>query len=131
MSSDMKVFTPRGAFRYPDVTVTCGARRFHGRGRSILTNPLLIVEVLPDRTSATDYGDKQREYQMVERLQHYLVVSQHEARVELYTRKDDGHWDYLAVEGPDGVLPLSALSITLSLADIYEGIEFDPYGDEP
>jgi Uma2 family endonuclease len=127
LSSDMKILTPRGTFRYPDVTVVCGPRHYHGRGRSAITNPLVVVEVLSDSTEATDQGEKLREYQMLDSLQHYLLVDQHEARIEMYTReKEDGHWDYVSVEGLAGILTLSALSITLALADIYEGIEFDP-----
>jgi Uma2 family endonuclease len=125
LSSDVKVRTPRGTFRYPDASVICGPPQYHNRSRVVITNPLLIVEVLSDSTEATDQGEKLREYQMLDSLQHYLLVSQHEARVELYTRKDDGHWDYVAVEGLNGILTLSSLSITLTLADIYEGIEFD------
>lgn len=129
MSSDVKIRTLRGTFRYPDVTVTCGPRRYHGRGRSVITNPLVVVEVLSDSTAATDHGEKLREYQMLESLHHYLIVSQREPRIELYTRKDDDHWDYQAVEGLGATLTLTALSVTLALTEIYEGIEFGPDND--
>ena len=71
MSSDVKMRTADGVFRYPDVSVVCGPRQYHGRGRSILTNPLLVVEVLSDSTEATDRGEKFHEYQAIPRLTDY------------------------------------------------------------
>lgn len=44
--SDMKVHTGDGLNTFPDVTVVCGPRVYH-RGRTdIITNPILLVEVL-------------------------------------------------------------------------------------
>lgn len=129
MSSDMKVLTPRNTFRYPDASVVCGPRQYHNGKRTIITNPFVVVEVLSDSTSDTDRGGKLHEYQMIDTLQSYLLVSQDAARVEQYARKDDGHWDYHAVEGLTNSVTLPALGITLSLADIYDGIDFDAERD--
>ena len=126
LSSDMKVRTPDNTFRYPDVSVVCGTPAFHGRSRSVITNPLVLVEVLSDSTALTDREEKLHEYQMLDSLQHYLLVSQHKARIEVYTRTEDGHWVYQTVDGLQGTLGLSALSVTLALADIYDQIEFGP-----
>ena len=124
MSSDMKVRTPRGTFRYPDVTVVCGPRQYHKRSKAVITNPLVVVEVLSDSTGATDRTEKLLEYQLIDSLQSYLLVGQNEARIEQYARLDNGHWDYHTTEGIGGNLTIPALDVTLSLADIYEGIEF-------
>ena len=129
MSSDMKVRTPDNTFRYPDVSVVCGPPAFHGRSRSVITNPVVLVEVLTDSTARTDREEKLREYQRLDSLQHYILVSQHEARLEVYTRAENGHWDYHAVEGREATLVLSHLGVTLALADLYDGIDFDAQGE--
>lgn len=129
LSSDVKVRTPRGTFRYPDASVVCGAVQYHGRSQTIITNPLVLVEVQSDSTENTDHGEKLREYQMVESLQSYLLVAQDAPRVEQYARLDNGHWDYHVVEGLDKMLSIPALGITLALADIYRQIKFAP--EEP
>jgi Uma2 family endonuclease len=47
---------------YPDVMVVCGERAFHDERRDVLTNSVLIVEVLAESTEAFDRGDKFRYY---------------------------------------------------------------------
>lgn len=126
MSSDMKVRTGDGVLRYPDVTVVCGPRRYHGRGQSIVTNPILVVEVLSDSTAATDRGEKLLEYQTIESLQAYLLVDQSSPRVSCYTRQENGHWDYQTVTGVENTLTIPTPEITLALAEVHDGISFRP-----
>lgn len=123
MSSDMKVGAA-GALYYPDVTVVCGPSLYHGRGRSVITNPVLVVEVLSPGTEDKDRGEKFLRYQQVETLLSYLLVSQDAPRVEQFSRGDGGHWDYTAVFGLESFLNIPALSVTLALADIYDQIDF-------
>jgi Uma2 family endonuclease len=123
MSSDMKVWAS-GAFYYPDVTVVCGPTRYRGRGTLVVTNPRMVVEVLSPSTEAKDRGEKFLRYQLIETLEAYLLVSQSMPRVELFSRGQDGHWDYTVVVGLESVLEIPSLSIRLSLADIYDQIEF-------
>lgn len=124
LSSDVKIRTGDGVLRYPDVSVVCGEIRFHGRGRSVITNPLIVVEVLSDGTAATDRGEKLQEYQTIESLQCYLLVNQTSPRVECYERRENGRWDYQAVIGRDSVLEIPTLTVTLVLAEIYDEISF-------
>ena len=120
--SDMKVHTGDGVNTFPDVAVVCGALTFH-RGRTdLLSNPLLIVEVLSDSTEAYDQGDKFRHYQTIPTLTDYLLVSQDEARVILYTRHED-HWHYRDITGLSSVVHLPSVETTLALTDIYALIE--------
>ena len=125
MTSDMKVFTPRNTFRYPDASVVCGPRQYHGRSKSIITNPLVLVEVLSDSTSLTDHTEKLAEYQFIDTLQSYLLVSQDVAYIEHYARLADSQWVYSVAEGLAATLTIPALGITLALADIYDGIDFN------
>lgn len=124
LSSDVKVRTPSGVFRYPDVSVVCGQSHYHGRGRSVITNPLIVVEVLSDGTAATDRGEKLQEYQTIESLQAYLLVDQDSPRVACYTRRENGHWDYHTVTGLENALTIPTLEITLALAEVYDEIAF-------
>lgn len=129
MSSDMKVWAS-GAFYYPDVTVICGPPQYRGRGTSVVTNPLLIVEVLSPSTEAKDRGEKFLHYQAIETLNAYLLVSQSAPQVELFTRGGDGDWKYVLVTGLESVLDISPLSIRLLLADIYDQINFTDQAED-
>ena len=69
-------------------------------------------------------GEKFHNYLAVDSLAVYLLVSQDSLRVEQFSRAEDGHWAYKLVTGLESVLNIPALSVSLSLADIYDGIEF-------
>lgn len=123
MSSDVKVRAARQMY-YPDLSVTCGPRQFFSGNRTVITNPLLVAEVASPSTESKDRGEKFHNYIAIESLSAYLLVSQNEARAELFSRGERGHWDYTIAEGMEGVLPIPALGVALALADVYAEIEF-------
>ena len=102
MSSDVKVRAARQMY-YPDLSVTCGPRQFFSGNRTVITNPLLVAEVSSPSIESKDRGEKFRNYIAIASLAAYLLVSQNEARAELYSRGEDGHWDYALVEGLERV----------------------------
>ncbi len=121
--SDMRVHTGDGINTFPDVSVVCGPLSFHRSRTDTLANPLLIVEVLSDSTEAYDRGEKFRHYQTIPTCTDYLLISQHEARAELYTRRE-GYWEYREVAGLDGMITLPSVEATLALTDAYALIEW-------
>lgn len=125
--SDMKVHTLDRTNTFPDISVVCGPLSFHRGRKDIITNPILIVEVLSDSTEAYDLGDKFRHYQTIPSLTDYLIVAQDEARVLLYTRQGD-HWEFRDITGLSSTVHLPSVETTLALTDIYALIELT--GDE-
>jgi len=125
--SDMKVHTRADVNTFPDVSVVCGPLGFYQGRKDIITNPLLVVEVLSDSTEAYDRGDKFRYYQTIPNLTDYLLVAQDEVRVELYTRHDD-HWHYRDISGLTSAAHLPSVETTLALSDIYALIELGADG---
>lgn len=102
---------------YPDVFVTC--RLFTGREQT-LSQATVIVEVLSPSTRADDVDGKWRGYQLIPDLRHYLIVDQDEAAVILYSRSAEGEdWRFRRIEGLAGAVELTAIGITLGMAQIY------------
>lgn len=122
--SDVKVHTAAGRNTYPDVSVLCGKPVYHRGRRDIITNPILLAEVLSPSTQADDRSDKWSSYQSIPALQHYLLLSADRARLEVYTREPSG-WHFDVWEASGASVPLPALGVTLALADIYAQVEFD------
>ena len=120
--SDMKVHTGDGINTLPNVSVVCGTLNFHQGRNDIISNPLLIVEVLSDSIGAYDQGEKFRHYQTIPTLTDYLLVAQDEARVMLYTRYED-HWDCRVVTALSSAIHLPSVETTLALADVYALVE--------
>src|SRR5690606_18254945 len=74
---------------YPDLSVVCGKPQSADADAHALINPILLVEVLSDSTEAYDRGQKAAHYRRIPSLRAYLMVAQHEPRLELQLRQDD------------------------------------------
>ena len=107
----------------PDVCVVCEEPLLEADTR-ILLNPILVVEVTSPSSIDRDRVMKRDYYGDVASIQAYLVVDQHRALVELYTR-DGNRWWIDSYSKIDDEVPLAALNCSLSLRDIYRNVDFD------
>jgi Uma2 family endonuclease len=108
--------------------VVCDEPEYHDFHRDILLNPTAIFEVLSETTEAFDRGDKFHRYQdWNPSLQDYVLVSQNQPQVELFSRKADKSWFNQRVTGLDATILIPSIGCTLKLADIYMGIVFPEY----
>ncbi len=130
-SNDMRTRIPEvGVYTYPDLVVVCGEPRFEDAEHDTLLNPTLVVEVLSPSTEGYDRGHKAIYYRSIPSLQAFMLVSQDERRIELFTRLENGQWLLSEAEGPDGVLEVAAIGSRLRLADVYDGVP-DPVAATP
>lgn len=113
------------AFRYPDIVVICGEPQFMDKRVDTVLNPTMLIEVLSPSTELVDRNEKLREYRQIESLQIYLLVAQHEPRVERFVRQEANNWLYSDVTGLGSSLSLPSLSCTLALADVYRKVTFE------
>ncbi len=126
-ANDMKVrVRTRNTGAYPDLVAFCAEHEFQDNRRDILLNPSLIVEVLSDSTEAYDRGDKFALYRQIPSLRQYLLVSQHQVAVDLYTRGDDGRWILTDFSDLNDSIHLASVDCTLDLAEVYDKVEFVP-----
>jgi len=112
-------------YRYGDVSALCGKPIYEDLGNQrLLINPTLIVEVLSPSTEKFDRDLKFKAYKSIEGLHEYLLVSQSQKFVTLYTKYNEKFWfqsEY--VEGE--TLKLESLECELSVDEIYQGIIFE------
>lgn len=124
MSSDQRVHVPAtGLYTYPDVVVACGDRRYDGEEPPSLLNPTVLVEVTSDSTEDFDRGQKFLHYQSIRELQDYIIVSHRESRIDHYRRDGDGRWKLTTHLAKAARVRLSGVVATISLADIYDGVD--------
>ena len=91
LSSDGRIrIEATGRSTYPDLSVVCGPAAPAADDPEATTNPVLLVEVLSETTEREDRGPKWAHYQRLASLRGYLLVSQSEARLELFTRSEPG-----------------------------------------
>jgi len=108
---------------YPDVVVACEEEQFEDGQNDTLLSPVVIIEVLSESTEAYDRGRKFREYQHIESLAEYLLVTQDSYRIEQYVRQDDGTWRYSDFHSIDDIMQLNAIGCNLALKDVYAKAE--------
>ncbi|MBE9466530.1 Uma2 family endonuclease [Dyadobacter subterraneus] len=88
-------------------------------------SPILLGQVRSKYSSNSDRGYKLRQYLQISSLQYYMLVSQFECLVELYTRTEqEGFWTYQSFNKPESVISCDLLNFTLPVSAIYEGIVF-------
>ena len=96
-TSDQRiVFDDGRRYVYPDVSVICGSIVLQDGTSDVVVNPSILVEVLSSTTEPYDRGLKWEGYQRLASLTDYLLVAQHEVRVEHYLRAPDRGWFYRA-----------------------------------
>ncbi len=125
-SSDLRLWIPqynRGL--YPDLMLIAGEPLFNDNRNDEILNPCLIIEVLSPSTSGYDRGDKFRYYRSIPQLNQYLLVSQGEILIESYSKTSENNWLLQEYTPARGIISLDSLGISLNLADIYEGIDFN------
>ncbi len=101
--------------RYPDAFVVCSPVP---RGTFVVTDPVIVFEVLSPRTASTDYFEKNREYRATPSIRRYVILEQTRAAVTVYAR-DGGNWVADFVSG-EGELALPEIGVTVGLAALYE-----------
>lgn len=127
--SDLKIYLlAADKVVYPDVFVICGPVKFLAQRKDVVTNPLVVFEVLSDSTESNDRGRKFAGYQTLPSLQAYVLVAQDEPRVERFLRTGND-WMLSIYEGLDAVLELPPLECAIPLAEIYRKVTFPPRGD--
>jgi Uma2 family endonuclease len=126
-TSDLRLGLGEEFFVYADAVIVCRPIAFRPGTTDVVTNPRVVVEVLSKSTEAYDRGDKLAGYLALTSLDHILLVSQRQARVESYARRRDGSFHF-EVHAASGKVALAAIDMTLSIDEVYEGA-FDLPGD--
>lgn len=122
-SSDVRIKVPSmPPYRYSDVSAVCDEPIYEEIGnQKMLVNSVLIVEVLSPTTEKYDRDKKFKAYKSIESLRDYLLISQDEKFVILYTKHNDKFWfqsEYVAGE----TLRIEFLDCRLEIDEIYQNI---------
>jgi Uma2 family endonuclease len=113
-------------FYYPDVSVVSHS---NSPEDSYQDEPVVIAEVLSEKTRRIDEGEKKDAYLTISTLSAYLLIEQSEPTVVVFRRTDEG-FVRETYSGLDVVIPLGEIGTELPLSEIYDGVEFTPEVDE-
>jgi Uma2 family endonuclease len=122
--SDMKVRIPNGNYRYPDVTVDCGAP---ADDALYAADPRVVIEVLSPSTHFIDQQDKLDDYKSVSGLSVVALFRPDAAFARVFRRNPDG-WTHEDVAGLDATLALPEIDAAIPLADAYARVALGEEG---
>lgn len=106
-------------FYYPDAMVVC---RPNSLNDTYQDEPVVIFEVLSQKTRRIDEGEKKHAYLSIRSLTAYGLIEQEFARVTVFRRTKSGFEpeDYVSM---DSTIALPEIDIELPLREIYEDLE--------
>lgn len=126
--SDVKLHVAReNAYYYPDVMVTCAETAVAANESQVVSDPLLVVEVLSPGTETIDRREKLAAYRRLSALREYALVGQDGQQVEIYRRQgevgqDISSWLYVTYE-PGDTVEFASIGVTLPMTDLYGGTD--------
>ncbi len=112
-------------YTYPDVMVVQGELQLQEGRRDTITNPLMIAEVLSASTRSYDKDAKFTAYRTIPGFQEYLLIDQYTMHIEQYFKTEQKRWIFSEYDDANEIVSLNSLSFQISLADIYDKIEFE------
>ena len=124
-TSDIAIRTSIRGLRRPDVMVECAELV---RDTYEAREPRLVIEVASPSTSAVDRTRKLEEYKRHPTLKCILLVETVSPQALLYRRVNE-EWAIEAFDGFDAIVDLPEIGARLALAEVYEGLAFEPRWD--
>jgi Uma2 family endonuclease len=109
---------------YPDALVVCEQPVFHNNLESILTNPVLIVEVLSRSTHLYDRAAKFDLYKLLPSFKEYVLIDSRKCAVETRFQEAPKLWRMHNETDMNKSIRLNVFESMIELKDIYEDVVF-------
>lgn len=115
-TSDARVKLAERQYFYPDVTVACGEQT-----GTMLTRPVVVIEVLSPTTEKRDRGTKFKAYKALPSLQEYVLIGSEYKTIEVYRREGDFWKQYECQEGD--IVELESIGVRFLFDEMYRRIQ--------
>jgi Uma2 family endonuclease len=126
LNSDQKIYIEQENIAvYPDALVILDEPQYWQNRKDLITNPMVIVEVLSKSTLRYDRGEKFILYQNLESFKEYVLIDQNQAHAEIWYRIALNTWQKTIVSGLDQMVNIRSMGIELNLKDVYKKIDFE------
>ena len=108
-----------GRIRYPGAFIVCSSV---SSGALVVHDPVVVFEILSPSTYDTGHFEKNLEYRDTPSIQRYVMLEQSCRGATVFSRAGDDWVGHVLTADDDLALP--EVGISLSIADLYEGVTF-------
>ena len=119
--SELKIAVAAGSIRYADAFVVCSPVPPRS---TVVMDPVVVFEILSNSSATIDIVVKNAEYRATPSIRRYVVLQQTRAAAIVFVRKGED-WVTELATGADASLFIPEIALTLSLADLYDGVGFE------
>jgi Uma2 family endonuclease len=122
--SDLKVHNEANTlFTYPDLSIVCGELEKWNNRNDVITNPIVIIEVLSKKTQGYDRGQKFKLYRDIPSLKEYILISSLDFLVERYTQQETSFWNFRESKNLDDIFIIETINFSCPLKDLYRNVQ--------
>jgi Uma2 family endonuclease len=123
--SGLRIHVPKNSlYTYPDISIICDKADLTDDKFDTATNPGVIIELLSKSTRNYDRFEKFSLYRDIASLKEYILVDIQKIHIENYVRNADNTWQLTDYNAISDNLIITAVNISVSIADIYTGLSF-------
>jgi len=124
--SDLKIHIEANTlFTYPDLSIVCDEPQRWNNRNDVLTNPVVIIEVLSKTTQNYDRGQKFKLYRSLPSLKEYILVSSLETAAEFYVKQPTGFWTLKETANPDDRFQIESIGFSCIVKELYRNVVFE------
>ena len=125
-TSDVRLWIPlTRRYVYPDIMVIQGEPVYQENNKTIVTNPMVIIEILSNSTKDYDRGSKFLAYRSIPEFREYILIDQYSYHIEQFAKNSNRKWELTEYDSEESVLTLESIEFQITLKDIYERINFE------
>ena len=114
-TSDARMKLAEKRSLYPDVTVACEEQT-----GMLLTNPVVVIEVLSPTTEKRDRGTKFNAYKALPSVQEYVLIGSEYPMIEVH-RRDGNFWRPYHYQSGD-LVELTSIGVSFPFDEVYRRI---------
>jgi Uma2 family endonuclease len=115
---------------YPDIMVIQEEPIYQENNQTVVTNPLVIIEVLSNSTKNYDRGNKFFFYRSIPTFREYILIDQYSYHIEQFAKNSKSKWELTEYDSEDSVLTLESVEFQIPIRDIYQRINFEANAEE-
>jgi Uma2 family endonuclease len=114
-TSDARMKLTERQYFYPDLTVACGEQ-----AGTMLTNPVVVIEVLSPTTEKRDRGPKFKNYKALPSVQEYVLIGSEYKSIEVH-RREGNFWRQYHYRDGD-MVELTSIEVSFPFDAVYHRI---------